>query len=79
MMITNWERKELGNNKTVWQHDTGIRIFLMPVGPGYYQLFLYNKAGAEQYHSEPNNNRAKLERESAMWQRDYNRHLKKNS
>ena len=77
MKIENWERKDLGDKKIAWQHTSGVRIFLLPVGPGYHQLFLYDKSGAEHFRSDPSYNRSLLIRESTRWQRDYNRYIKK--
>ncbi len=76
MKIENWERTDVNRNKIIWRHTTGVTIVLSPESSFSYKLVLYDKAGREHYRvGSPN--KTVLEKESARWQRDYNRHLKR--
>jgi len=75
MKIENWERTDYGKNKTIWRHDTGVSIILISDGAYGYKLALYR--GPIEHYRISSSNRSYLEHESAKWQRDYNRHLRK--
>lgn len=75
MKIEDWDRTDYSKHKASWKHKSGVVIMLVPVGPGYYQLILYDRSGVEHFRSDPSYNKSTLLIECAKWQRDYNKHL----
>lgn len=75
MKIDGWVRTDYGKHKVIWRHTTGVIIVLSPDNMYGYKLALYR--GPIEHYRISSSNKEYLERQSAKWQRDYNRHLKK--